>query len=225
MVSRRVLICWLCCLRGTMWILEQPASSLLEWHPRTDVCHVCFVVFLSFVSCCPLLINRCLVAVVAQQKNTDKQFQRFVALARRFRIYRTFVWIGAYGGSSPKPTYLYSNSSNIHELYRHISAEQMDTLSSLAIKGHNREGKPNVTGTKAVKESENYPPAFGVAVANFFKKNGHLDPQACTGASSFKSWQTILSNLWFISVQDPAFFDLDPDTEWPEADLQSVLLC
>ena len=42
----------------------------------------------------------------------------FQQLSKRFQVFKVFVWLGAYGGHSPKPTILYSNKKAlIQSLY------------------------------------------------------------------------------------------------------------
>ncbi|CAL1147042.1 unnamed protein product [Cladocopium goreaui] len=76
MVGRCMACLTMMCALGLPFILEQPSTSVMEYHP-------CF------------------------------QF-----LARQFRIYKAFVWMGSYGGDSPKGTWLYSNvEALIKDLY------------------------------------------------------------------------------------------------------------
>ena len=78
MVSRCVLLCFIHGLLGNAWLLEQPSSSLLEFHP---------------------------------------DFQWLMTVTR---IYKCFLWMGAYGGSTPKGTWLFSNKKELVELYKPI---------------------------------------------------------------------------------------------------------
>ncbi|CAK8991633.1 unnamed protein product, partial [Durusdinium trenchii] len=41
----------------------------------------------------------------------------FEYVCKKLDIYRAFVWIGSYGGGSPKPTFFYSNYTWVQELY------------------------------------------------------------------------------------------------------------
>ena len=67
MVSRVCMCLYLLSSLGTPWLLEQPASSLLERHPL------------------------------------------FQWLCRRFDIFKIHVWLGAYGASCQKPSWIYGN--------------------------------------------------------------------------------------------------------------------
>ena len=64
-------------------------------------------------------------------------------------VTRKFVWMGGYGGSSPKPTILMSNSAWIDELYS--PSRPRESMAQATNKYHAADGRLRVTGTKFLK--------------------------------------------------------------------------
>ena len=77
-------------------------------------------------------------------------------------VYET-IWLGAYGGLSPKPLKLYGSCTWLGSLYRPKPKKGQCTVSLVTRKG------TKVSGNKrALKASQIYTEAFGIAVANAF---------------------------------------------------------
>jgi hypothetical protein len=110
-----------------MWMLEQPMSSLLQFHPR------------------------------------------FRELIRRFEIYRTFIWMGAFGADSPKGTFLYS----MHPCLEDLSGRPFDRakFKGLLDEYYDVNGKACFDGNDLLKVSQAYPKDFGVAVGDLYSSN------------------------------------------------------
>jgi hypothetical protein len=77
---------------------------------------------------------------------------------------RVVTWLGAFGGLSPKPIQIWSSSDIVRELRR--GRPIMDQKEKLVTV---KNGK--VTGTKAMKQSQAYPPQFGAAVAAMLRSH------------------------------------------------------
>ena len=73
------------------------------------------------------------------------------------------IWLGAYGGLSPKPLKLYGSCTWLGSLYRPKPKKGLCTVSLVTRKG------TKVSGNKrALKASQIYTEAFGIAVATAF---------------------------------------------------------
>ncbi|CAK8996761.1 unnamed protein product [Durusdinium trenchii] len=127
MVTRCCIMIYICCSLGLPWILEQPGSSLLQYHP---------------------------------------DFQRICA---KFTVYRVFVWLGSYGGSSPKGTLLYSSCKWIQELYLPLPSDR-EWDGDISIKYIDSSGHHRVQGGPGLKASQYYPKLFGHAVAQLWER-------------------------------------------------------
>ncbi|CAK9088946.1 unnamed protein product [Durusdinium trenchii] len=127
MVSRCMILCLMLATLDIPFILEQPASSLMQYHPH------------------------------------------FQYLCKRFDIYRVFVWLGSYGGTSPKATLLYSNYKFCGELY--LPLPDADWPAEMATRYIDGQGLPRVCGGKDLKNSQHYPRLFGAAVAQLYDKH------------------------------------------------------
>ncbi|CAK9052314.1 unnamed protein product [Durusdinium trenchii] len=107
-------------------------------------------------------------------------------LSKQFKIYRIFVWLGAYGGGSPKGTWLYSNYKELlSPLYLPLPKDkvwdaEMSTKILVLTKRHqkticimsvNSDGTLSVSGGKDLKTSQHYPILFGRTVAEVVMQN------------------------------------------------------
>ncbi|CAL1133886.1 unnamed protein product [Cladocopium goreaui] len=128
MVSRCCILALVCCILRIPFILEQPASSLMQFHP-------------------------------------DFQY-----LCRKFEIYRVFVWLGSYGGSSPKGTFLYSNYQWITSLYLPLPSDA-DWPADMSKRYVDSKGVNRVCGGADLKGSQHYPALLGQAVAQLYLNN------------------------------------------------------
>ncbi|CAL1153606.1 unnamed protein product [Cladocopium goreaui] len=164
MVCRCCICLLMCCITNTPFILEQPGSSLLEWHPY------------------------------------------FQLLCRRFKIYRVFVWLGSFGGGSPKPTLLYSNYQWIQSLYLPLPSN-VEWTSEMSRKYIDGSGILRVCGGSDLKNSQYYPKLFGHAVAQAFQAHAKevqdsVKTQLMLGSSwlpNISSQQPLTGNQWFLN--------------------------
>ncbi|CAK9086958.1 unnamed protein product [Durusdinium trenchii] len=128
MVTRCCIMIYMCCVLKIPFILEQPMSSLLQYHP---------------------------------------DFQR---LCRSFTIYKVFIWIGSYGGSCPKGTFLYTNYRWVQELYLPLPKDR-EWDEDVSIKCIDSQGNHRVQGGPALKATQHYPALFGHSVAQLWERN------------------------------------------------------
>ena len=157
MVARMALVLLWLQAAGQLWILEQPATSLMALHPRMlwlkEVCGATWR--------------------------------------------HTFTWMGQYGAGSPKPTRLWGNSPSIYLLSKKLDKNRTWNNANVT------ERKPDgsVNGLPGLKETQEYPPKYGDAVANVFL-------------------------AWRAAAVDRELSDAetepDPVDVWEDADLQSV---
>ena len=115
--------------KGIMWMLEQPASSVLVYHRR---------------------------------------MQELLKVG--IPMYRVHVWLGAFGGTSPKPTVLYSGHP-FHSALSHKKLEPGQTFEhhgQMVSVYRDGAGKTRVTGGAKLRESQHYPDAFGTALQELY---------------------------------------------------------
>ena len=89
------------------------------------------------------------------------------------------VWMGRYGGDTPKPTLLYTNSlEDLPEPPKSVrsSAPSVDGPSTY-MNFVDASGRSCVNGLRAgLKSSQTYPPGFGIAVASAHLRRDLLGP-------------------------------------------------
>jgi hypothetical protein len=79
------------------------------------------------------------------------------------KVFRRFVYLGAYGGTTKKPTYIYSNNKHLLNTFnKSTMVSQPKVITSTVVI---KDGRRHVTGTKALKSTQQYPEEFGAAVA------------------------------------------------------------
>ncbi|CAK9048954.1 unnamed protein product [Durusdinium trenchii] len=94
----------------------------------------------------------------------------FEYVCKKLDIYRAFVWIGSYGGGSPKPTFFYSNYAWVQELYLPLPTNT-NWEADMSIKYIDRQGVARVTGGSELKVSQHYPALLGDAVAQLYDQH------------------------------------------------------
>jgi len=83
------------------------------------------------------------------------------------QVFRKFLWLGAYGSGSAKPTYLYCNSRSVlNEIGLHGEwrpSKQVTVTSTYVV---DAQGRKHVTGVpQGLKQSQEYPDDFGKSIA------------------------------------------------------------
>ena len=137
---------------------------------------------------------------------------RFQDWARNNRLYRQFVWLGAYGAESPKGITLYSPFPWISELYKPLP----NRVWPAEVSHHwvNSDGTPKVSGGSALKATQTYPVAFGVAVEKLYTKH-HGD--IMKKAEEMKAKYTIPP------VETSKTMEATPKARWDDARLDDIL--
>jgi hypothetical protein len=95
-------------------------------------------------------------------------------LEKGITIYKTFVWLGAYGHTSAKPTVLYSSHPYLGELAVRSKPAGRGTLAhagQLTRRHVDAHGIVKVSGGSKLRESQHYSPEFGLAVETLFSKH------------------------------------------------------
>ena len=117
-------------------------------------------------------------------------------------VFRVFLWMGAYGGASPKATWLYSNRRDLIDLYKAVPDDvewhaqmvvrrgfepvQINPIHPLHLTESSRtvtrDGHVQVCGADDLKLSQHYPAAFGEAVYSLYNKHhAFLAPRRALG--------------------------------------------
>eukprot|EP00959_Pyramimonas_sp_CCMP1952_P273026 5707064-Pyramimonas_sp.AAC.2 len=129
------------------------------------------------------------------------RWQQLVA-ALGDNMHKISMWMQPYGGSSRKPTVLYSNSSALQLLWQPLDTSKPSEVRTFTSEVVN--GKRCVHGTGSLKGTQAYPEGFGAAVANVYLNECAQNPTpAC--ASPF--------DLLADASDDP----------WDDANLDEVL--
>ena len=130
MVARCVILLMIVAARGGLWILEQPASSILSRHPS------------------------------------------FQSMLRHVAVWKAFVYMGAFGAESLKPTSLWANDKCIQELEEQGKTKP-DTVSKTGIVEitYSASGRLQVMGGAKLKQTQHYPKGFGDALNKMHDAN------------------------------------------------------
>ncbi|CAK9003302.1 unnamed protein product [Durusdinium trenchii] len=91
----------------------------------------------------------------------------FAWLCSKISVYKVFIWMGAYGGDSPKPTVLYSNYQFIYKLYCPLPKGKVFEA-EMSNKYVDSSGQLRVSGGSDLKMSQHYPERFGIAVFELY---------------------------------------------------------
>ena len=90
------------------------------------------------------------------------------------------VYLGCYGGSTPKPIYVHSNNESVKSLKRKLPKNaKLDKLAHIT-----EDGQVNGLSTK-LKQSQAYPDKFGEAVVEITKFSHHEHIMAKFGIDKF----------------------------------------
>eukprot|EP00969_Alexandrium_andersonii_P067449 2975612-Alexandrium_andersonii.AAC.1 len=76
------------------------------------------------------------------------------------KLHRIHVWMNSYGGSSPKPTLLYSNMPDILNMCQTRNGKARATVNTVR-RYTDVNGKARVVGTPQLKGTQAYPVQFG----------------------------------------------------------------
>lgn len=82
-------------------------------------------------------------------------------------IYEVEVWMNAFGGTSPKRTWLLSNLKTLDSLKLPFDSSNVPSAKTYE-KTFSESGKVQISGTKQLKGTEAYPDAFGKSVAALY---------------------------------------------------------
>jgi hypothetical protein len=117
-----------------------------------------------------LLSKNCFFLLEQPMSSLMIHHPRMQEVCRHFVIYKAFVWLGAYGGGSPKPTYLWSGHKFVEQLAgRTITRDTMwRDAPQMSVYSSDSNGRKRVSGGPKLKSSQAYPLAFGRAVARTF---------------------------------------------------------
>ena len=98
---------------------------------------------------------------------------RFQALLAWAKIYRESISLGRFGAQTRKPIHLFSNLPYISELpalYSHTSAE-VPQSTGVVFRFLGDDGTVKVTGAALLKNTQAYPPNFGMALAQVYEEH------------------------------------------------------
>lgn len=131
MTSRCMILCILAAAKGVWWLVEQPATSIMELHPSFQIA------------------------------------LKLLAPIRRLRVLML-----DFGGSSKKPTYLYSSHSCIDDLLdeRRPPSGRSDAP-EMVVRYIDSKGVARCKGGRDLKCSQHYPRRFGRCLAKVRSKN------------------------------------------------------
>ena len=96
---------------------------------------------------------------------------RLQHVLRKVQVFKVAVMQWDFGASSPKPTWLFSNRAWIADVAQHKILRQSFTKTVLVTTSTKADGSKAYQGNKNTKQSQNYPPAFGVAIAKLYRQH------------------------------------------------------
>jgi len=140
-------------------------------------------------------------------------------LMTEMNIYKKFLWMGNYGGASPKPTCLYSNAACVQELAgESLDRSKFTKQTGMTRRYRDTHGAQRVSGDKNLKESQHYPEAFGHAIAAWYaqQRNARLQ-EAHTLKASHDAAVQANQKAWMSCWQ------ASPDAISSEAGMASVI--
>ena len=200
--SSWVWIAWSQCGRSQALPMGSTAPSTVA--ANTMVSRMCLISL--------LLLSRC-VAFVLEQPSSSIMDQHVRLLAAPFnKFYKGMTWMGAFGGSTPKRTWLKTNEPLLAARLRRrlgraeflatTTSKKRTTIEKPADASHCRK---RVYGTSELKSTQSYPKGYGKAVAH-----------------AYRDWRLLAS-----SRPDPESSDSDYESEapytWEEARLESFV--
>ena len=159
MVSRMCIILWILEAKMVFWLYEQPQSSLLWQHPRTQ----------QYIS-----------------KRT---------------VFKSHMWMGAFGAASPKGTVLWGPYQTVSWFASPLPKDRA-WATDLTTKTE-KNGRTQVTGSKGLKGSQTYPSEFGLATVSIWRR---------TAFKAYDMEGAKLPNVWPKSLKDA----------WPDVNLTEV---
>lgn len=139
------------------WLIEQPRSSQLIWHPRVRQLFRA----LPKVPCWEETSRNVLVQFVCSAKTyvrilgTDNLFQTLVAP----KVYQAAWWMGSYGAPTPKRHIAYSNAPSVQlldlgslvkEVRKRLSKHNQQSSRTYV----SRDGKQRFVGTRFLKRTQ-----------------------------------------------------------------------
>ena len=95
------------------------------------------------------------------------RMQHFLKNLRGSLVYKTHMWMGSYGANTPKGTHLWGPTEAINKFA--LPLPQKEWEQQLVTKKTLDDGRIQVTGNSALKESQAYPKEFGRATVCIWK--------------------------------------------------------
>ena len=152
-LPRTALILFLLSERGSAWVLEQPAGSLLHYHPRIRWLFRT-VLRVKWLQVCVFSIVPVWLLVLWL---TVGSCSCFLCL----EVWKVKWWMGRYGSATPKPHVGYSNCAAVGKLnIGGMSRQEMKKLKEKTTSTRqylNRRGRKCWVGTKALKGTQPHP--------------------------------------------------------------------
>ena len=178
MVARMIILSLFHLARMCVWLLEQPTSSLMRFH-----------------SYMPRLEFAC--AYMKRQNGEQGGIDDIP------------TWMASFGGNTPKRSTLSgSHRAVLFPLYRTLSASERKALNAVSVVDErfaieNGQLKHKVTGRrKQLKQTQEYPPAYGVAVSTAYKKWLLSQPALSSPESSDSDYEDVSPN-WQLAELGP----------------------
>ncbi len=127
-------------------------------------------------------------------------------------MHKVHIWMGAYGARTPKGTFLYST----HECITELAGQPLpNTMGNTDLAKHyvDGQGRPRVTGSGTLKESQHYPEPVGHAGASVYERHkSHIFTQAKAAQ------RDPLKNTNLMEILEPT-----TQTSWRDAHVRQVL--
>ena len=99
---------------------------------------------------------------------------RICAHAAAGEVYKKFLWLGAWGELSPKPTYLYSNRKWIEELAKELPTQRKWKGANAVVRRYlDSTGRRRVTGGTLLKQTQSGPQLSGILARRAPKPHVH----------------------------------------------------
>lgn len=138
------------------------------------------------------------------------RFQQFMAT---HKIWRHCVHMLDYGAESSKPSWLYSNYEFINQIDRYkLKHECVGPRTQLVKQTVDAAGRRRISGTGALKSSQEYPPGFGAALDNVYKDNAdEIMSRAKAHRRRIKKVEFSMEDMRVISKGSASWGDADLD--------------
>ena len=141
---------------GLGWLLEQPGSSQMEWHPR----------FSYMIRCLPQAPEFCFLPQWFVLLYRTLDFKLSCNHSSCLQVYRSWWWMKSYGSLTPKRHLGYSNCRVVEKLYlgyltkrgqTKIFKKKGKSKVSTTRRYKDRRGRMRFSGTPYLKKSQYHP--------------------------------------------------------------------